>query len=160
MKTPVDDIYKIKKIREERAERNLAKAEADLRLKEKIVIEKEEALKNYQIWRVEEEEKKYAVLLKKKSVKRKSLDDLKFEIKDMRDKEIDFHQAVSKAESAVVAAEEELETAKKAYVQSIRNTEKMSEMQNSLRTELMTEAALNIEKEMEDSFQYKPKSPL
>ena len=157
MKTPIDEIYKIKKFREERAERELAKAEENLEQKKQILIEKREALVAYQKWRVEEEDRKYDALMKKESVKRKALDELKSEIKSLRDKEIDYHQAIVKAEEDVATAENMVKEARGAYIQSVKNSEKMFEMQNSLRNELMEEAAMNAEKEIEDSFKYKPR---
>jgi type III secretion protein O len=160
MKTPVDEIFRIKKFREERAERDLAKAEEKLREAEKTLEEKKQALEEYKIWRVQEEERKYKELMAKKSVKRGALDDLKQEVKFIRDKEIDFAQAVSDAASAVDSAKHDVENAKKAYIQAVRNTEKMAEMQHSLETELTADATLKEEKEVEDSFKYKTRPPL
>ncbi len=157
MKTPVDEIYKIKKFREERAERELAKAEENLLNKRQTVIQKKQELASYQQWRIEEEDRKYDELMKKESVRRRALDDLKSEVKSLRDKEIDYHQAVAKAEEEVVEAEAQVKDAQDTYIKSVRNSEKMSEMQQSLRSELMDIAAMNAEKEIEDSFKYKPK---
>ncbi len=159
MKTPVDEICRIKKIREERAERELAKAEEKLREAEQTLEDKKQALEDYRIWRVQEEERKYKELMAKETVKRNALDVLKQEVKLIRDKEIDFTQAVSEAQTAVEAATHDVEKAKKAYIQAVRNTEKISEMQQSLEVELTADATLKEEKEIEDSFKYKTKSP-
>lgn len=157
MKTPIDEIYKIKKFREERAERELASAEENLGKKKYILTQKKEELSAYQKWRVNEEDRKYDELIKKTSVKRRALDDLKLEIKSLRDKETDYHQAVAKAEDDVVEAENMVKKARDAYIQSVKNSEKMFEMQHSLREELMSEAVMSAEKEIEDSFKYKPR---
>jgi len=146
---PLKDILRIRVIRENKAAENLVKAKLELEKAIKKVKQKQKELENYRIWRVKEEERMFNDIIKKK-LKKEDLDELKFEIGKLRQKELDHEKAVEDAKKEKEQAAREVEEARTLYQGAVVEHEKIKEHKNNWLEEWKRMEENILEKEIEE----------
>lgn len=146
---PLRDILRVRIIRENKAAENLAKAKLELDKAIKKVKQKQKELEDYRIWRVKEEERMFNEIIKKK-LKKDDLDELKFEIGKLRQKELDYEKAVEDAKKEKERAAREVEEARGLYQTAVMEHEKIKEHRDTWLEEWKRMEELVLEKEVEE----------
>lgn len=145
----LQDLLKIRLMREQWAKDKLIKAQNVLEAAIKKVEKKKEELKDFRIWRAKEEERLYAEVMHK-HVKRVDIDGLKINIANLEKRELEHVQAIDDAEREREKAKEALEEARTLYNLALVNVQKLEEHKETWMAEWSKEQELLVEKEMED----------
>lgn len=145
----LQDLLKIRLMREQWAKDELVKAQNVLEAAIKKVEQKKKELKDFRIWRIDEEKRLYAEIMLK-HVKRTDIDGLKLNIAKLEKRELDHIQAVDDAEEERDKAKEALEKARVLYHLALVNVQKLEEHKATWMAEWTKEQELLVEKEMED----------
>ncbi len=145
----LQDLLKIRMMREQWAKDELIKAQNVLEEAIKKVEKKKKELEDFRIWRKEEEERLYAEIMLK-HVKRTDIDGLKINIANLEKKELEHVQAVDDAEQEREKAKEALAEARSLYNLALVNVQKLEEHKETWMAEWSKEQELLVEKEMED----------
>ncbi|WP_067520318.1 type III secretion system stalk subunit SctO [Endozoicomonas ascidiicola] len=143
------ELLKVKKIREESAEREVHRCEDILEQRKKDVADRKRELTEYIDWRCKEEQQLYDNIMNT-SVVQNDLDKLKQKVAIMREKDVAMEEAISEAEKQVVSAEEALESAKEKHVQAKLAVEKFEEFCKVQDEEAAKEALRLEDLEMEE----------
>ncbi|WP_299732809.1 YscO family type III secretion system apparatus protein [uncultured Endozoicomonas sp.] len=143
------ELLKVKKIREESAEREVRRCEDTLEQRKKEVADRKRELAEYIDWRCKEEQQLYDNIMNT-SVVQNDLDKLKQKVAIMREKDVAMEEAISEAEKQVVSAEEALESAKEKHVQAKLAVEKFEEFCKVQDEEAAKEALRLEDLEMEE----------
>lgn len=149
MNYPLKDILRIRVLREEKAAENLSRAKLELEKAIKKVKQKQKELENYRVWRVKEEERMFNNIIKKK-LKKEDLNELKFEIGKLRQKELDHEKAVEDAKKEKEEAARTVEDARAQYQEAVLEREKIQEHKNNWLEEWKKIEEAILEKEMEE----------
>lgn len=136
-------------MREQWAKDELIKAQNVLEAAIKKVEKKQEELKEFRLWRIEEEKRLYAEVMLK-HVKRTDIDGLKINIANLEKQELEHIQAVDDAEKEREEAKAALEEARNLYNLALVNVQKLEEHKETWMAEWSKEQELLVEKEMED----------
>lgn len=145
----LQDLLKIRLMREQWAKDELIKAQNVLDAAIKKVEKKKKELNDFRIWRAKEEERLYAEIMHK-HVKRGDIDGLKINIANLEKKELEHIQALDDAEQEREKAKEALEEARTLYHLALVNVQKLEEHKETWMAEWSKEQELLVEKEMED----------
>lgn len=145
----LQDLLKIRLMREQWAKDELIKAQNALDAAIQKVVQKKKELEDFRIWRKKEEERLYAEIMHKR-VKRVDIDGLKINIAELEKKELQHIQAIDDAKEAREKAKEVLEKARILYNVAQINVEKLEEHKISWMAEWTKEQEVVVEKEMED----------
>lgn len=151
----LQDLLKIRLMREQRAKDELIKAQNVLEMAIRKVEQKEKELKDYRVWRVKEEDRLYAEVMNKR-VKRMDIDGLKLNLAELERKELDHIQAIDDAKEEREKAKEALEEARTAYNIALVNKQKIEEHKTTWMITWNKEQELRAEKEIEDFKTLKP----
>ena len=143
------ELLRVKKIREESAEREVLRCEDVLRQRKKDVEDRKRELAEYIDWRCKEEQRLYDNIMNT-SVLQNDLDKLKQKVAIMREKDVKLEEAISEAEKQVVVAEEALEAAKEHHLQTKIAVEKFTEFCKVQDEEAEKEALRLEDLEMEE----------
>lgn len=145
----LQDLLKIRLMREQWAKDELIKAQNILEAAIKKVEQKKKELKDFRIWRIDEEKRLYAEVMLK-HVKRNAIDNLKLDLANLDKRELNYIQAVDDAQAELDKAKEALEKARELYHLALINVQKLEEHKASWMAEWTKEQELLVEKEMED----------
>lgn len=145
----LQDLLKIRMMREQWAKDELIKAQNVLEAAIKKVEKKKKELADFRIWRKKEEERLYAEVMLK-HVKRTDIDGLKINIANLEKRELEHVQAVDDAEKEREQAKEALAQARSLYNLALVNVQKLEEHKETWMAQWSKEQELLVEKEMED----------
>lgn len=145
----LQDLLKIRLMREQWAKDALIKAQNILDAAIRKVEEAKKALADYKVWRVGETKRLYAEVMNKQ-VKRGDIDALKINLANLEKKELDYVQAIENAEEEREKAKEGVEAARKAYNLAQIGVQKLEEHKTTWMVEWTKEQEALVEKEMED----------
>ncbi len=155
MRYVLQDLLNVRQFREDTASQELLKARNRLAVAEQTLLDRQRELREYIAWRVAEEEKLYAQIMRRE-IQRKELDDLKLTIQELRDRELSFQENILKAEKAITEAKAALQQAQAAYRDTVKAREKLDEHKAVWTDEQLKEVEFNTEKETED---FRPRDP-
>lgn len=143
------ELLKIRLMREQWAKDALVKAQNVLQLAIRKVEEKKKELEDFRVWRVGEEKRLYAEVMRKR-VKRNDIDALKLNLADLEKKELGHIQAIHDAEEEREKAKDKVEEARVAYNFALIGVQKLEEHKVGWMAEWTKEQEALVEKEMED----------
>lgn len=146
---PLRDILRVRSIRENKAAENLARAKLELDKAIKKVKQKQKELEDYREWRLKEEKRMFDAIVKKK-LKKEDLDELRFSIGKLRQKELDHEKAVEDAKKEKDLAARDVEEARGLYQQAVLEHEKFKEHRDNWMEDWNREQEMKLEKEMEE----------
>ena len=149
MRYVLEDLVRIRRLREDRAQREVVKRRHDVEKAFQLLVERKQQLSDYTGWRLEKEELLYG-RVRNKVISLKDLDDLRAEVSFMRDQEAALAKAVQDAEAELRTAREGLERAKADYHLAVKESRKIDEHKTLWVAETNKEEEQAAEKEMED----------
>ncbi len=143
------DLLRIKKIREKAAQDEVKKCE--YRVEQAIiqVKEKEEALEAHIIFRTEEEKRLYDEIMNT-HVTERALDLVKRKVMLMREKDLEFQEAIKQAKNELEKQQAALEESKILYSKAMQMVEKFKEFTRIIDKEADKEAQRKEELELEE----------
>ncbi len=145
----LNDLLKIKRLREEDAIAALAKAQAFL---ERQIVTRDKKCREedeYKVWRLSEEDRLYDEIYGK-NVALKTLEELREQIGLLRQKELQLHEAYLQAEKDVAAAQSALEEAQRRRLETYKEMTKYEEYNQIIVDEEKRETERKEEIELED----------
>ena len=159
----LNDLLKVKNIREQSAEREVKRCEHELNLahqeverRKQEVVQRQQELEEYIVWRSQEEQRLYDNIMNT-SIQQHDLDRLKQKVAMLREKDASLEQAIADAEQRVVEAEQQvveaeqiLEAAKQAHYKAKLAVEKFEEFCKVQDEEAEKEAKRLEDLEMEE----------
>lgn len=143
------DLLRIKKIREDSAERELKKAIRYQKECEEEVERRKQALQEYIEWRCQEEQRLYDNIINM-HVQQHDLDFLKQKVAVMREKDASLEEAISEAEKTLSDAESEVVQAQEVHRLAQLAVEKFTEFCRAHDEEAKKEALRLEDLEMEE----------
>ena len=126
MKYQLEDLLRVRFIREEAARREVAQAKRRLEEAREELEKRKKQLKEYHEWRIKEEDRHYQKVHRKK-VKHLKINQLKAEMAWMKKDEIKHEKNVDKAKEKCQEEEKKLEEARGIHFQTLRQLQKMQE---------------------------------
>lgn len=155
MRYPLQDMVFVREHRQDKASKALNAARRVVKEAEKHLAEREKELADYTKFRVAEEERLMQSIMRK-PVKLGDITDIRLDISNMRERELDFVDQVRKAEGELDRANEELVKAQQAYKKATQDTEKLVEHKISWLREQDLELERLADLELEDFIGPKP----
>ena len=150
MNYPLEDLLRVRNLREDRAQDEFLKARNRLKEANLALDRATQELEDYKVWLIEEEKRRYDTIMNQE-VNRHKVDSVKLEVKFLRKKEQLYIEKVKEAEANVSKAAEELEQTKEVRMQSIRDRKKIDEHKENFGVKSgRKEQEFLAEKEMED----------
>ena len=122
----LDDILKVKNIREDKAIKELSLANHDLQHKVNILAGKKRKLKEYTEWRLAEEERIYKQIFGEE-VRLLAVEVMRETIASMRLKGMEKEEKIFKSQKSVDDAKETLKAARHARMEAHKNVKKFEE---------------------------------
>lgn len=154
MKYVLADLMRVRVLRKDRAERELMQAKDLVEEAKKMVVQRENELKEYEIWVEKEIDRQYNEILKK-MVNKGSVDDLGYNIKVLRGRTFEYAKRLSDAKEEVKKAEENLAQKHELMIQAERNLEKLEEHKKEWSEEQRLLEEVLSDREMEESVRPK-----
>jgi type III secretion protein O len=149
MKYTLEDLIRVRRIRQDRAQREVIRKRHDHEIATQSMIEKQARWSDYVKWRLAKEENLYAEI-EGSIVTLKDLDDLKLKVALMRDQETAYEKDVEEAAKAVEMARNDLEQARRDYRSAVKELQKLEEHKQSWLTDRHKEEEQEAERELED----------
>lgn len=156
MKYVLADLMRVRVLRKDRAERELMQAKELVEEAKKMVAQRENELKEYEIWVEKEIDRQYNEILKK-MVRKGSVDDLGYNIKVLRSRTFEYAKRLSDAKDDLKKAEDNLKQKHDILIQAERNLEKLEEHKKEWSEEQRLLDEMLSDHEMEESV--RPKIP-
>lgn len=151
----LDELLKIKYLREDDAIKELAGAQKALEDKTTALAAKQRELSEYKTWRVSEENRLYEEI-HKKHVVRDKVEELREQIGLLRQKDLLLEQEIAEAQQAVTEAEAALAAAEQKRLDAHKEVVKYEEYNQLVLEEERQELERREEVEMEDFLSGKP----
>ena len=151
----LDDLLKIKRLREDEAIAALAKARGFLEQQIVLRDKKRQDEVDYKTWRLGEEERLYNGIYGKK-VALSKLEKLRERIACLRQKELQLHEEYLQADQDVATARTALDEARQRRLEAHKETNKYVEYRQIVRQEEQRAAERREETEIEDLLSRKP----
>jgi hypothetical protein len=155
VKYPLQDLLRLRKLREDDASNAVTRARKAVRDAEDALEAQKKALEDYRIYRVKEEDRLYEQIILKQ-IHLTDLDDVKQAIGWLRERELMEIKKVADAESVVQKANEAVVDAQKVYQQAVRDTQKIEEHKALAMAEWQKEQERNADLELEE---FTPRDP-
>lgn len=149
MKYALEDLLRIRTLRENAASEVVTKARRKLEAALKEVERCQRELDDYRVWRVDEEERLYSKVLKQ-AVPFKELNEIKATVAWLREKELDYHKKVNDAQTASEQARKELIQAQARYREAVKAVQKIEEHKKIWVHEWNLEQEALADKELEE----------
>ncbi len=146
---PLKDLLKVRKLREDKALEAVMAAQRKLEEALRYLEAQKEALRSYHQFRLQEENRLYSTIIGK-TVARSRVDEVLAEIAHLRNEELMHEKRVSEAQKNLETAQKDLDLAKKAHRDSIKNRQKIEEHRDIWLEEFKKEQEFFLEKELED----------
>ncbi|MEM9045802.1 MAG: YscO family type III secretion system apparatus protein [Pseudomonadota bacterium] len=144
-----EELLEIKGLREKTAAAEVGKAQDFVVACQQAVKDAEQAVVDYRAFRLKEEVRLFDEI-KGHSVKVEAIDEMKFKITKLREKEAELEAVIDEKKKAVTDAEAAVVKAEEAHVEAQRAVEKFEEFVEIQREERLKEAAEAEEAEVEE----------
>jgi exonuclease VII small subunit len=148
-KYELDDLLRVRKIRKDRAEKNLKEAQQLLKEAEQAVVKAKQELEDYKIFVVQETNRLYDQILRK-SINKQEIDNLHFMVKELQNKIFDYQKRVEDAILACDKAKENLDNCREELRLAERNIDKIESMKDVWREQVKREEEMQADAEIED----------
>lgn len=155
MRYPLQDMVFVREHRQDKASKALNASRRVVKEAEQHLAGCEKKLADYAKFRVAEEERLMQSIMHK-PVKLGDITDIRLDISNMRERELDFVDQVRKAEGELDRAREEMVNAQQAYKKATQDTEKLVEHKVSWLREQDLELERLADLELEDFISPKP----
>lgn len=150
----LQDLIRVREHREDKASKAVTAAMRAVKEANEQLEARQKELKDYHIWRLQEEERLMDSIMKK-PVRLGEITDLKAEIGFLREKEMAYKDAVTQAEAELDRARKALEEAKMVHKKAQQDLEKLLEHREAWKEEQSLEEERLSDLELED-FRSKP----
>ncbi|MDR3317321.1 MAG: type III secretion protein [Puniceicoccales bacterium] len=128
-KYELDDLLRVRKIRKDRAERNLKQAKQLLKEAEQALVKAKQELEEYKIFVIKETRRLYDQILKK-SINKREIDNLHFIVKELQDRIFDYQKRVEEAMLACDKAKENLDNCREELRLAERSIDTIQSMKD------------------------------
>lgn len=145
----LQDLVRVRELREDRASKALTVARRRTREAEQALEDRRRELAEYREWRLQEEERLVQSIMLKK-VKLGEITDLRLEIIGLRERELEFTDRVHRAEADLTKAREEEEAARQAHKKATQELEKLLGHREEWEQEQSREAERAADLELEE----------
>ena len=154
MKYALEDLLRIRRWREEKAQREVVRMTSVLDQALHLVMEKEKRLSEFLRWRLQTEDRLFGEIVGK-DVRQRNIEDLGLKISLMREDEAVHEKALQESREAARTAGKELDESRGRHRLAMKETQKILEHKRLWLAEAMKTEEQEIEKELED---FVPKS--
>lgn len=148
-KYELDDLLRVRKIRKDRAERNLKQAKQLLKEAEQALVKAKQELEEYKIFVIKETRRLYDQILKK-SINKREIDNLHFIVKELQDRIFDYQKRVEEAMLACDKAKENLDNCREELRLAERSIDKIQSMKDVWLEQVKKEEEMQADAEVED----------
>ncbi|PTY05033.1 hypothetical protein DB346_02425 [Verrucomicrobia bacterium LW23] len=155
MKYALQDLLRLRKLREADAGNAVTRARKAVAAAEEALAAQKKALEDYRAHRIREEDRLYNSVINKQ-VQLLDLDEVKQAIAWLRERELLEIKKVTEAELAVTQAKEALAKAQAHYQQAVRDSQKIEEHKAMALAEWQQEQELIADRELEE---FTPRDP-
>ncbi len=145
----LNDLLRIKRIREKSAEDEVRKCRYRVEVATKELEDKKQELTQYKEWRIQEEQRLYDEIMNTQ-VKQFDLDILKQTIAKLREKDLILQDAITKAEEHLEETKQQLEEARDKHRLATQAVQKFEEFTDVLNQEEAKEKARQEDLELEE----------
>lgn len=145
----LNELLNIKKMHHERAEQQVRAARSKLEQSRQALVKAKQALKDYQLWRTQEEKKAYAQIIGQQ-VSMPEIEQTRQHVTAMRMHDEVLIQKIDEARSQLAETEKQLEEAVQEQKKAYKTVEKYKHIIAELQLEADREQSLQEEKEMEE----------
>ena len=145
----LNDLLRIKKIREKAADDEVRKCRYRVELAQQDLEKSKKELTNYQQWRVQEENRLYEEIINAQ-VKQFDLDMLKQKVAQLRERDLLLQDAITKAEEHLEETKKQLDLAQENYRLASQAGKKFEEFIDVMREDELKEKARIEELELEE----------
>ena len=146
---PLDSLLSVRQFREENAKREVRYAELAVREAEEEVLRQKQALEEFHVWRLEEEERRYdAIMNKPMSIRQ--IDIFKAGLAQLAAEEALKEEDIRKAEQKAAEVQKALETARENARKAMKNTAKITAHKDIWSEEAKKEAEHMADLELEE----------
>jgi len=146
---PLQDLLKIRILREDSALRALNQAKDELSAARAALTQAQKQRDDFRVFLAQEQVRLYDTIMQKK-VRRYQVDDVKLEISILQKKQLDYDKKVVEAENQVQKALQNVEEKDDNYRLAIRNHEKIQAHKNQFMADLAKRQEAALDKELED----------
>jgi type III secretion protein O len=146
---PLATLLRVRLLREDNAMRALKTAEADLAKAKNLLLEREKALADYQLWWREEEERRYLGIMLQ-NISLDEFDKFRDGLALLREGEISRKEEVEKARAVEREAAAKVDAAKKAFLAAHKDEQKIAGHKDIWAQEQAKESLRLEDIEMED----------
>jgi hypothetical protein len=158
MQYPLHDLLRVRQWREDERAVELARRRAAVEEAEQLVARRQNECEQYAAWRVRREQELYDEVLFRE-VEVRDLDDLKLNVRLLRENEQAYRDRVKAAEAELATARQALESARQAHLKASRDRGKIEEHRGWWEAEAAREAEAKQELELEDFSVRSPDEP-
>lgn len=145
----LDELLKVKRLREDEAEKEWIKAKEQLSLKMAEEREKKHALEDYKIWRKQEENRLYEKIVGR-NISQPKLAETREEIGLLKQKQMTLHQELLDSQEAVAQARQTVQAAKEKHLEASKKVLKYEELDTVEQKAKQREGEYKQEVETED----------
>lgn len=143
------DILRVRKLRLDKAERELQQAKRLLNEAKENVNKAKKSLEDYKVFIEEETERLYNNIIKKQ-VHRGAVDDLHYELQALKNRLVDYEKNVENAVAEVLKAEQNCVEKRKLLDIANKNIEKLNSHKETWMAEALKLEEFNEDKELEE----------
>lgn len=145
----LEDMLGVRRLREDAATKQLVKQKEIVAMAERCLEQRQQDLDSYGVWRVRRESELFDEIIDH-TISSHDLEDLRFRVQKLRDKESTLRSEVIEAEEKLKTATQDLERARQRYSEAYRERGKLDEHRAAWMQEASREQELREEKEAED----------
>ncbi len=149
MRYVLEDLFRIRKVREDRAEREVVLKRRKVEVAQRELLRCREELAAYQKWRAEEEDRLFQKL-RETLVHVGAIEAFHQDIVLLREREREKMQKVEEAKKRLDEANRALDDAKDAYRKAVQGSQKIEEHRRIWVREARREEELQADKELEE----------
>ncbi|BDV01963.1 hypothetical protein TDMWS_20480 [Thermodesulfomicrobium sp. WS] len=149
MRYPLEDLFRIRRVREERAEREVTARREEMEAARRHLARCREDLQEYRRWRPGEEDRLF-MEIKERFVHLDAVEELRLRISMLRAEELSKERAVGEAEQKFAEARQRFEEARAAYRKAVQGRQKIEEHRRLWTVEARKLEEESADKELED----------
>lgn len=149
MKYVLHDLLRVRKVREDNAMNEMIDAHRQADEAAARLEQRKRELHDYVQQRIAKEERMYQDVLGR-SVHNRNLDDIRVQVKIMREDELPYHQRILEAAKLLEDARRELDQKREAYRMAMRSRDKLGEHRSIWTKQVQEEEERGEDKELED----------
>jgi type III secretion protein O len=155
----LEGLLRLRRTREDRAQRELSQARAALATAARALEQARQVLSDYRQWRPREEARLWTMVIGH-DVRRTDLDDHQRRLQTVANGEREREEKCAQAEKTVQEAQKLAEERRQTWVRALRNVQKLEEHKEMELAREAKEAENRLENELEDSRHFVPAESL